>query len=152
MKAVTREMLPPIELQRPAAEEVDALIAAVLARIDRTLPQFIDHFPAPASESGVYAPIDNVEWTNGFWTGMLWLAWELTGRPIYRETAERHVLSFADRIERGINVDRRDVGVAEPCCEQRGVVARASSDLEDAVTVSHAEGFEHHRGQGRHRQ
>lgn len=110
MKAITSGPLPPIELQRPAPEEVDALIAAVLARIDRTLPQFIDHFPAPASESGVYAPIDNVEWTNGFWTGMLWLAWELTCRPIYRETAERHVLSFADRIERRINIDHHDLG------------------------------------------
>ncbi|GGC14454.1 glycosyl hydrolase [Novosphingobium endophyticum] len=110
MNTVTCEMLPQIELQRPAPEQIDALIDAVLARIDRTLPQFIEHFPAPASESGVYAPIDNVEWTNGFWTGMLWLAWELTDRPIYREAAERHVLSFADRIERRINIDHHDLG------------------------------------------
>lgn len=110
MTAAACEPLPQIEPQRPEPAEVDRLIDAVLARIDRTLPQFTDFFPAPASESGVYAPIDNVEWTNGFWTGMLWLAWELSGKPLYRETAERHVLSFADRIERRINVDHHDLG------------------------------------------
>lgn len=94
----------------PAAEQVDALIVAALARLDRTMPQFVDHFPAPSSESGVYAPIDNVEWTNGFWTGMLWLAWELTGEVRYRLAAERDVLSFADRVERRVNVDHHDLG------------------------------------------
>jgi unsaturated chondroitin disaccharide hydrolase len=110
MSAVACEPLPPIDTQRPDPNEIDRLIEAVLARIDRTLPQFVDLFPAPASEDGVYSPIDNVEWTNGFWTGMLWLAWELTGAPIYRETAERQVLSFADRIEQRINVDHHDLG------------------------------------------
>ena len=110
MSAVACERLPRIGTRRPDPDEIDRLIEAVLARIDRTLPQFVDLFPAPASEDGVYAPIDNVEWTNGFWTGMLWLAWELTGASIYRETAERQVLSFADRIERRINVDHHDLG------------------------------------------
>lgn len=110
MTAIAYECLPAIDTRRPDPADVDRLIEAVIARIDRTLPQFVDLFPAPASEDGVYAPIDNVEWTNGFWTGMLWLAWELTGASIYRETAERHVLSFADRIERRINVDHHDLG------------------------------------------
>lgn len=100
-------LLPPTQ---PTPEQVDALIVAALARLDRTMLQFVDHFPAPSSESGVYAPIDNVEWTNGFWTGMLWLAWELTGEARYRLAAERDVLSFADRVERRINVDHHDLG------------------------------------------
>lgn len=122
MRRVAYEPLAPIAVQRPDAEQVDRLIKDVLARIDRTLPHFADLFPAPASEDGVYAPIDNVEWTNGFWTGMLWLAWELTGEPIYRETAERQVLSFADRIERRINVDHHDLGflyTLSACAAQR---------------------------------
>lgn len=110
MTTVAYEPLPAIAPQRPTTEELNGLIAAVLARIDRTLPQFTDHFPSPASESNFYAPIDNIEWTNGFWTGMLWLAWELSGKARYRETAEKHVLSFADRIDRRINVDHHDLG------------------------------------------
>ncbi|HYC96125.1 MAG TPA: glycoside hydrolase family 88 protein, partial [Sphingomicrobium sp.] len=53
---------------------------------------------------------DNVEWTNGFWTGMMWLAWEMTGKDAYREAAEDNVLSFVERLERRANVDHHDLG------------------------------------------
>ena len=48
-----------------------------LASIDRNLAHFGDDFPAPSSTAGVYPAIGNIEWTNGFWTGMLWLALSL---------------------------------------------------------------------------
>lgn len=92
----------------PAA--LDRQINAALALLDRMLPQFGDYFPAPSSESGTYAPIDNVEWTNGFWTGMLWLAWQMTGEARYRSVADKNVRSFATRIERLANVDHHDLG------------------------------------------
>ncbi|PXA90670.1 glucuronyl hydrolase [Caulobacter sp. D4A] len=95
---------------RPDRARLDAIIAAVLARIDVSLDRFTDAFPRPSSEGGVYAPMDNTEWTNGFWTGMLWLAFEAGGQPRYRQAAERQVESFRDRIDREINVDHHDLG------------------------------------------
>jgi unsaturated chondroitin disaccharide hydrolase len=95
---------------RPDRRTLDAIIAAVLARIDASLDLFTDAFPKPSSEGGVYAPMDNTEWTNGFWTGMLWLAYEASGEPRYRRAAERQVQSFADRIQREVNVDHHDLG------------------------------------------
>jgi unsaturated chondroitin disaccharide hydrolase len=59
---------------------------------------------------GRYAPIDNTEWTNGFWTGMLWLAYEITGDMRYRDAAHRHTLSFKQRLNQRINVDHHDLG------------------------------------------
>lgn len=82
----------------------------VLARIDTNLTAFTDRFPAPSSVVGVYAPIENVEWTNGFWTGMVWLAYEITGEARYRAAAERHVASFKQRLDQRINVDHHDLG------------------------------------------
>lgn len=90
--------------------QIDRMITHALQRIDRTLADLGDAFPTPSSVDNVYAAMDNSEWTNGFWTGMLWLAWELTDEQKYRATAERHVLSFADRIENKINVDHHDLG------------------------------------------
>ncbi len=107
---VANETLAPLPRERPEAAEVDSLIADALARLDRTMPQFKEYFPAPSSENGTYAPIDNVEWTNGFWTGMIWLAWEMTGKDAYREAAEDNVRSFVDRLERRANVDHHDLG------------------------------------------
>ena len=110
MNEIADEPLATLELRHPEPAELEALIANALARLDRTMPQFKDHFPAPSSESGTYAPIDNVEWTNGFWTGMLWLAWQMTGRAAYRAAADENVASFLDRVKRRINVDHHDLG------------------------------------------
>lgn len=88
----------------------DRAIGRALARLDAALPGFTDAFPEPSSVNGTYAAMDNTEWTNGFWTGMLWLAYELTGASRYREAAERQVLSFYDRVSRRINVDHHDLG------------------------------------------
>ena len=81
-----------------------------LASIDRNLAHFGDDFPAPSSTAGVYPAIGNIEWTNGFWTGMLWLAYEATGARRYRDVAERHVLSFHQRQAEKINVNHHDLG------------------------------------------
>jgi unsaturated chondroitin disaccharide hydrolase len=110
MREVAAETLAPLPASRPVLAELEKLIADALVRLDRTMPQFIEYFPAPSSESGTYSPIDNVEWTNGFWTGMLWLAWELTGADAYREAAERDVQSFINRVNRGVNIDHHDLG------------------------------------------
>lgn len=97
-------------IARPSAQALDRMIGGVLARIDRALPTLAGRFPAPSSEAGVYPAIDNVEWTNGFWTGMLWLAWELSGEPRYREVAEAQLPGYAERLRRRINVDHHDLG------------------------------------------
>jgi unsaturated chondroitin disaccharide hydrolase len=89
---------------------IERSIATVLGRIERNLDAFGERFPAPSSVGGVYASIDNVEWTNGFWTGMLWLAYELTGAQKFRSAAERQVESFAHRLRDRINVDHHDLG------------------------------------------
>jgi unsaturated chondroitin disaccharide hydrolase len=110
MTSIAYEALPARSLERPGNADLDTRISAALARVDRMLSQFGDYFPAPSSESGIYAPIDNVEWTNGFWTGMLWLSWQLAGEERYRSVAERNIQSFAMRVERRVNVDHHDLG------------------------------------------
>jgi rhamnogalacturonyl hydrolase YesR len=97
--------------RRPADRAgLDAILAQVLARIDRNLEVFTERFPAPSSIDGVYPAIDNVEWTNGFWTGQLWLAYEVTGEARYRAAAETQVRGFKRRLDDRINVDHHDLG------------------------------------------
>lgn len=95
---------------RPDRARLDAILAAVLERIDRNLEVFTDAFPAPSSQDGVYPAIDNIEWTNGFWTGMLWLAYEASGQDRYRDAAQRQIPGFKRRIDQRINVDHHDLG------------------------------------------
>lgn len=95
---------------RPGHEKLDAILAAVLDRIDRSLDLFTDAFPTPSSQDGVYGAMDNTEWTNGFWTGMLWLAYEASGQARYREVAQRQVRGFKKRIDQRVNVEHHDLG------------------------------------------
>jgi len=94
----------------PTRADLEAAIAQVLARIDRNLSVFTHAFPAPSSVGGVYPAIANDEWTTGFWTGMLWLAYEVSGEDRYRLAAERQVKSFKRRLDQQINLAHHDVG------------------------------------------
>jgi unsaturated chondroitin disaccharide hydrolase len=89
---------------------IQRAIEQALAAIDRNLAHFGETFPAPSSTNGIYPSMGNVEWTNGFWTGMLWLAYELTGAARYREAAQQHVKSFHERQRERINVNHHDLG------------------------------------------
>ena len=96
----------------PAVDKafVEKAIQHVLAKIDQSLDLFTDMFPDSSSENLVYKPIQNVEWTTSFWTGMLWLAYEYTGDEKYRKVAEKQIQSFKERLEKRIEVDHHDLG------------------------------------------
>ncbi|PLR86374.1 glucuronyl hydrolase [Bacillus canaveralius] len=89
---------------------VEKAIQHVLAKIDQSLDVFTDMFPDSNSENLVYKPIQNVEWTTSFWTGMLWLAYEYTRNEKYRKVAEKQVESFKERLDNRIEVDHHDLG------------------------------------------
>jgi len=92
-------------------EKAEAAVRFALERIDANLPLYGNgKFPAPASEGLKYPAIGNVDWTASFWTGMLWLAYELSGDRKYREAAERQLPDFKRRAEERIAVDTHDLG------------------------------------------
>jgi unsaturated chondroitin disaccharide hydrolase len=82
----------------------------VLTLIRRHLIEFGDKFPAEAAVDGRYPLTENVEWTTSFWTGQLWLAWEISGDAVFREMAEKHVRSFGARIAGRHDTNTHDLG------------------------------------------
>lgn len=114
MKEVAFEALKNPELygQRPQMDKkfVEDAIGFVLKKIDENLGTFVQKFPAPASKNQVYEAIENVDWTASFWTGMVWLAYELTGEDKYKDLAKIHVQSFKKRMDEKIAVDHHDLG------------------------------------------
>lgn len=91
-------------------QEINAAIQEVLHQIDTNMEAFKERFPAPSTINHEYPLIDNIEWTDGFWTGMLWLAYEVTQDDKYRVLAEKNVDSFHHRIVNQIAVDHHDLG------------------------------------------
>jgi unsaturated chondroitin disaccharide hydrolase len=89
---------------------VERAFCDALQVIDRNLPRFAVKFPAPASVHQVYPALDNIEWTSSFWTGMLWLAYELTGAETYRRAAEGQLESYYRRVAERSHTDTHDLG------------------------------------------
>lgn len=85
-------------------------IAYILEKIDENLETFTYKYPAPASENNIYPAIDNVEWTSSFWTGMLWLAYEVTGDKKYLKVAEIQLESYKKRVDERIQTGTHDLG------------------------------------------
>lgn len=90
--------------------EVKQAIENVIKQIDVNMEYFKEKFPYSATKNNKYEIIENIEWTDGFWTGLLWLAYEYTGDNKYRELAEKNVLSFKNRVDKDIEIDHHDLG------------------------------------------
>ena len=98
-------------------QEVEEALNFCCNQIIKNLPFFTGKFQSAYSENGFYRPIENEDWTNGFWTGEVWLAYEYCRNQRLKETADQHVDSFLDRINRKINVDHHDMGfLYSPSC------------------------------------
>jgi unsaturated chondroitin disaccharide hydrolase len=89
-------------------ENLQNAIDAAIKKVDYMMETLGDGFATPVSQNNVYEAVDNITyggWNQGFWTGILWLSWELTGDAKYKELALSHVPSFRQRIEgrHGVN-------------------------------------------------
>ena len=99
----------PVNLQT-FNDELCSARSHVLKLISRHLTDFGDKFPGEACVDGYYPLTENVEWTTSFWTGQLWLAWEMTGEEKYWALAEKHVRSFGLRIAGRCDTNTHDLG------------------------------------------
>lgn len=104
--------------RRMTREILDEALKEALKKIDRLMVDMGDDFPNTHSASNVYPPVKNDrEWQEGFWTGMLWLAYEVTGETKYREKAESLLPSFRKRIVERLGIETHDMGfVYMPSC------------------------------------
>ncbi len=99
------------------AEEIQAAFTQACAQVKACLPEFTDKFQNAYSEGGFYRPIENIEWTTGFWTGEIWLAYEYTKDDAFRKAAEIQIDDFYHRIVNKIAVDHHDMGfLYSPSC------------------------------------
>lgn len=91
-------------------KKIDEAIAQAIKKIDYNIVKLGNLFPGPATKNNAYQPMKNIEWTNGFWTGILWLAYEATGDDKYRKLAEKHVDDFYNRVVNDVELDHHDLG------------------------------------------
>lgn len=92
-------------------EKLDKAIEEALKKVDYAMETLGDKFASHSSENNVYKPEENIGgWNQGFWTGILWLSYELTGKEKYKNAALAHIDSYCKRIEEKIGILGHDVG------------------------------------------
>lgn len=98
-------------------EQIKSALDFCNRQILHVLPEFTDKFQQAYSENGFYPPVENRDWTTGFWTGEIWLAYEFSGDERLKKAAEVQVHDFLERINHKISVDHHDMGfLYSPSC------------------------------------
>ena len=101
--------------------KVKTAIEEVIAIINRDMPKYSSGNLYPGRyKDGKYSAIKNGEgiWTESFWTGMLWLAYEITGKEEFCSLAQKNVDDFVKRMDDNNNIDwHHDIGfLYSPSC------------------------------------
>lgn len=97
--------------------EAGACLDLAVDLVRENLKTFTHCFPDSNSRNNFYPQSDNREWTTGFWTGEIWLAYERTGEAVFREAGTIQAESFLKRIRERVDVDNHDMGfLYTPSC------------------------------------
>lgn len=89
---------------------LEAALNNAIAILKENLAQYTHEFPKHTTINNFYPKGENDDWTNGFYTGTLWLAYEVTNNELFKEVALIHVESFSKRINERFNTDHHDMG------------------------------------------
>ena len=98
------------EYPRLTGAELAAGLAQALDQTGYALSEFGHRFKHSFSTGNFYPEAPNDQWTNGFWTGELWLAYECSHNEAFARAALAQTESFRNRIERQIGTDTHDLG------------------------------------------
>lgn len=91
-------------------DEVRDGLKICTGQILHILPDFTDKFQTASSKNLFYKQEENQGWTNGFWTGEIWLAYEFCGEESLKKAALIQCESFYKRIEEKIYTGSHDMG------------------------------------------
>ncbi|AND79357.1 glycoside hydrolase family 88 protein [Streptococcus pantholopis] len=102
---------------RLTKNDIESAIDLAIKQIRLNIDYFDINFPTPATTDNRYLVMDNTEWTNAFWTGCLWLAYEYTGTDKFKFLAQVNNRSFLERVSNNIALDHHDLGfLYSPSC------------------------------------
>ena len=105
--------------------------------IRRNLPEYTYKCQDTSSINGIYKPIDNIEWTTGFWPGELWLAYLESDDEIFAHVAGIFVENFLERIKKHIATDHHDMGyLYTPSCVSAWMIKKDAHAREAALLAA----------------
>ena len=130
-------------------EKTDALVNTLSQRVKKNIDCFKSGFPAEISNNNIYPIMDHKSWVEGFYTGILWLFYEMTGDEIFKTAGEECLEFFKTRIETKDSVNNHDMGfLYSLSCIAQYKITKNKTAMEAAVLAARtlSERF-HEKGQ-----
>ncbi len=90
--------------------EIEDALDFVIEKINYNLDKYYNSFPTPTSTNYMYGTSQNNEWTEGFWTGLVWTAYEYTNNIKYHEAAMAQCQLLKERLENDLSINHHDIG------------------------------------------
>ncbi|WP_208560020.1 glycoside hydrolase family 88 protein [Marinilactibacillus kalidii] len=90
------------ELYKRAIEEA-------LEKVKMNIERFGRAFPHTSTE-GVYSLNDNTDWTDGFWVGVIWQAYEYSKDDVFLIAAREKTAQMKERLLADKHLDTHDIG------------------------------------------
>ncbi len=75
-----------------------------------TIKHFTYSFPSIWAPDGKYISIPNNTWTTGFWPGMVWIAYAMTGDKEFLDAGKIQSILFKERLETNFYLEHHDLG------------------------------------------
>ena len=93
-------------------KKLDKAIADMLKKLDYMIETMDGYYPSHASKNNVYERTENKSegWNSGFYSGMIWIAYELTGDEKYKNLALSQIDAYAERMKNVYGKMGHDVG------------------------------------------
>jgi len=105
------------EIQEISAGEVSRALDVAASQARRNLSLFASKCQNHTSVGSFYPVCENVQWTCGFWPGVVWLSYEHTGDEAFAQCGRALAGSFSNRIKKKIEVGHHDMGfLYTPSC------------------------------------
>ena len=85
-------------------------LTACVQKVKRNIDIIGEASPNEFTIDGQYKLIENNVWTTGFYPGMLWIAYAVTGEESFLKAGKRQTESFRNRCETDCVMDNHDIG------------------------------------------
>lgn len=93
-----------------SSEWVNQRLNDCVEKIRLMIPRFDGYFPSACTTNMAYRVKDNDDWTNGFWTAMMWMSYQVTGDDEFKQQAQQQLISFQERLDKHFILDHHDIG------------------------------------------
>ncbi|MEC0372247.1 glycoside hydrolase family 88 protein [Paenibacillus chibensis] len=87
-------------------EAIEQTLRTTKANINR----FKDQYPHVSHGDGKYQLVNHTDWTEGFWSGILWLSYEYSKDSDIHRAAVSNIQSFTERLRLESCLEHHDIG------------------------------------------